>query len=208
MNKLTIVVGSFAVNCLIIWDDPDAACVVDPGGDAHLITDALEKHGLRPAAYLITHGHMDHISALKQVHERYPAPCHMHSADQDWAFTPINSIPTVYPPPQPLPAGSLHQAVEGATVQNGGLNWTVLHTPGHTPGCVCYHEQSRQLLLTGDTLFQGSAGRTDLPGGNPAILRQSLARLATLPEATEIIPGHGPATTLLTEKQFNPFLAR
>ena len=161
LQHKTIPVGSYCVNCSILWQGTDAL-VVDPGQDADLIVSFLSERGLVPQAILFTHGHFDHIGGLPGLLAKYPdLPVYAHPSDG-------------------------------------------LETPGHTPGSVCL--KFGDLLLSGDTLFAGSCGRTDFPGGSMAAMRQSLAALATLPPETTVVPGHGPATTIGTEVATNPFM--
>lgn len=200
-------VGVFGVNCILVWHTPDHAVVIDPGGDAERIMDALAARHLRVGHYLLTHGHIDHISAIDPLTERYPAPVVLHARDAEWAFSERNRIPPYMRVP-PRPKALTTAIHEGAILETGGLTWRVLETPGHTPGGVCYLLEEAQLLISGDTLFAGSIGRTDLPGGDMAALQQSLNRLAVLDPAIQIIPGHGPTTDIATERRRNPFLQR
>lgn len=198
-----IPVGPLGVNCIILWEQPGQAWLIDPGGDAETLFDFMAQRGLQPACILFTHGHCDHIAALDAILEAYPVPVYMADADVRWAFTAINAIPGVYPAPPAHPAGILPPP---ATLTFGGLTARILATPGHTPGCVCAYFQEHHLLITGDTLFAGSIGRTDLPGGNIRTLMTSLRQLIELPDETVVIPGHGPTTTIKEEKIANPYL--
>jgi len=207
MNVHCLVVGPFEVNCWIAWRDPASALVLDPGDDADRIAAYLAEHDLAPCAYLLTHGHVDHISALASLHRRFPAPVALHGSDLEWAFDPGNGMLPFYSPPE-APARVERVLADGQEWTDGGLTYRVLATPGHTPGSVSLHFRDEQALFTGDTLFAGSAGRTDLVGGNAADLRDSLARLSALPPATTIYPGHGPMTRLDHEKRTNDFLQK
>ncbi len=203
----SVVVGPFDVNCLLLQRDAGLAVVVDPGADAPLILEALDRLDLRVSAYLLTHGHMDHISALADLAGRQPAPIYLHARDQAWAFSQANQMPPFYPVPE-RPTIQVTDIAEGQKLPDHALAAHVLHTPGHTPGCCCFHFPDDDVLLSGDTLFQGSAGRTDLPGGDARTLAVSLRRLSALPSRTRIYPGHGPSTTLGEEVQHNVFLRR
>ncbi len=205
MQMESVLVGAFGVNCLLLWEQgDDAAVVVDPGAEPGAILDALRRRGLRVGAYWLTHGHIDHISALPELLAAQPAEVVLHAADATWAFTAVNQ----YPPYLRVPRrpDALRPAEDGALLKGCGLTARVLHTPGHTPGCVCYLFQTAGLLVTGDTLFQGSVGRTDLPGGDWPTLRRSLTRLLRLDDALKVVPGHGPESTLGEERRDNPFL--
>ena len=211
MERLTIQVGGFEVNCSIL-NDNGKAWIVDPGQEAERIIDALAKKGLEPAAVLLTHAHFDHIGAIPGLLKRFPdLPVYVHEKDAPMFGHPLNQLPPEYPN-----TGSLKglrglrglRSVEGLEVE-------IIETPGHTPGGVCYYfpnfrtsqtAKPLNLLLSGDTLFAGSVGRTDLPGGDMATLMDSLRKLTALPDDTLVIPGHGPHTTIADEKRGNPFL--
>jgi hydroxyacylglutathione hydrolase len=205
MPHVVLPVGAFEVNCVLLWGEEATAWVVDPGGNAAAIAAELRRRHLTPALVVLTHGHIDHIAALDELLAAGPLPVHMHLADARWAFTPFNRLPPYLRVPARPP--TLAGTGDGAVLSAGGLTARVLHTPGHSPGSICLHFAADNLLLSGDTLFRGSAGRTDLPGGDGAALARSLKRLAGLPEETRVIPGHGPATTIGAEKRANPFLA-
>ena len=197
METKTLQVGSFEVNCTII-PRGDSAWIVDPGFEGDRIASVLDSLGLKPAAILLTHGHFDHIGAIPELQKKYPdLPVWMHPADMPALTHPLNRMDPFYPAiPMPRDIRDC-RTLEGVTV---------IETPGHTPGGVCYHFPEDGLLLAGDTLFAGSVGRTDFPGGSLPVLRQSLEKLAALPDATRVIPGHGPFTTIGDEKRGNPFL--
>ncbi len=200
-----IVVGAFDVNCLVIQGTGNRALVVDPGADAGRIADFLREHDLTVDGWLLTHGHADHLSALAALARDFPAPVGMHPQDAAWAFTPRNQIVPYYPQPEVPPSG-IRDLNEGTGYQGAGLDITIMETPGHTPGCICLYIPEEATLISGDTLFAGSAGRTDLPGGNPYRLTASLKRLATLPDDCRVYPGHGQSTTIGREKRVNPFM--
>ena len=197
MERLTIQVGGFEVNCSILSEN-GRAWIVDPGQESDRIVDLLAKKGLEPAAILLTHGHFDHIGALPGLLEKFPdLPVYVHEKDMQMIGHPLNQLPPEYP--------SFQKPRNLATLDNlEGLE--ILETPGHTPGGVCYYFPKDKLLLSGDTLFAGSVGRTDLPGGDMATLMDSLKKLTTLPDDTLVIPGHGMHTRIALEKSGNPFL--
>lgn len=201
-----LVVGPFAVNCWLIAGSQHQALVIDPGGDADLILDQLKKRHLTPALYLLTHGHADHLGALEELLAVYPADVFLHAADAAWAFTAANVIHPYYPAAAQKPGRLRSLQMPLAPETAAGLHFEILATPGHTPGGVCYFFPELGRLFTGDTLFAGTVGRTDLPGGNGAVLAQSLKLLARLPGPTQIHPGHGDSSTLSEELRSNPFM--
>jgi glyoxylase-like metal-dependent hydrolase (beta-lactamase superfamily II) len=207
MHVETIVVGEFQVNCYLLWSDSNDVIVVDPGGDADVILDSIAKRKLSVAAYLLTHGHMDHISALADVHDAYPAPVRIHGADLKWAFDTQNQMPPFYGVPR-KPSVMAATFEDGQELTDAGLTYRVILTPGHTPGSVCFHFKAGGLLVTGDTLFAGGVGRTDLPGGNSRMLAASLKKLAAFPDETIIYPGHGPSSSIAAEKETNYYMQR
>lgn len=200
MNIEFLTVGPFAANCAIVWKHPQQALVIDPGSDAADIETALLKYGLTVTAYLLTHGHADHISALAKLHAERPAPIHIHPADLEWCFSSRNTLPPYYAVPQkPEATFSNDWNVED-------FNFQTLETPGHTPGGVSFYFEEAKAAFTGDTLFKGSCGRTDLPGGNGRVLAQSLKKLAALPDDVTVYAGHGEPTTIGQEKKTNFFM--
>ena len=207
MHTHIIVVGTFEVNCTLLYREPDRVWVCDPGGSAEAIAAYLRAQDLRVAGYLLTHGHIDHIGALFDLLEPHPAPVHLHPADAVWAFTAANAIPP-YPTFTTPPATLQTDLTAEFAGLSEGPRLQVIETPGHTPGSVCLWFPDDQVLLSGDTLFADSVGRTDLPGGDGRRLTQSLEALRGLPPELRVIPGHGPETTIARECRVNPFLSR
>ncbi|MBQ7252349.1 MAG: MBL fold metallo-hydrolase [Kiritimatiellae bacterium] len=205
---LTRPVGAYETNCHLVWREGAGECVlVDPGADAGELLGILDARKLVPAAYLLTHGHGDHVCAVAELAARHPAPVYLAKEDARWAFTALNKLPG-YPPPAAPPPSSplLAPPSEGTPLSLAGMDFDVLRTPGHTPGGVVWRLAEAGVLFTGDTLFAGSAGRTDLPGGDWETLLESLGRLAWLDGDATVYPGHGPSTTLAEERAHNPFL--
>ena len=203
----TLPVGPLQCNCSILGDETSReAIVVDPGDDIPRILALLAKHRLTVKQIVITHAHIDHIAGahrLKQItgapilyNQNDLAQVKMMDVQATWLGIPT---PTVSNPDDTLDDGKL--------ITITGLSGNILHTPGHTEGSVCLYLPDHTLLLAGDTLFAGSVGRTDLPGGNTAKLLRSIhQRLLTLPDEVTVIPGHGPRTTIGSERLENPFL--
>ena len=207
MIRETFPVGPLACNCTILGDERTReAVVVDPGDDVPRILARLAHHGLTLRQILITHAHIDHIAGAQMLKQATGAPILYNHHDlamvaimdeqADWLGV---STPDVLPPD--------HDLAHGMTVGVAGIAAQVLHTPGHTPGSVCLHLPEHALLFAGDTLFAGTVGRTDLPGGDGRQLIASIhEHLLTLPGMTEVIPGHGRRTTVAVERETNPYL--
>ena len=205
MEKHTLQVGSFEVNCSILAVN-GRAWIVDPGAEPDRILQKLEELGLEAAGILLTHGHFDHIGAIPALQRAVPnLAVHVNPEDVRMLTHPLNQFPPDYPSiRQPANIHAPEDACSALATE--GITLRVLPTPGHTPGGVCYHFPSDGLLFSGDTLFAGSVGRTDLPGGDMGILMDSLHSLVALPDATLVVPGHGPTTEIGREKANNPFL--
>ncbi|GAB6158941.1 MBL fold metallo-hydrolase [Desulfotomaculum varum] len=201
----TIVVGNLEANCYIIGcPKTRRAAVVDPGEEAERILDKLAKGGWQPVAVVLTHGHADHIGAVGEINKATGAPVLIHSQDGAMLTDPARNLSAWLGTQLSFkPADRL--LADGDTIEVGTITLSVIHTPGHTPGGICL--KAGQDLFTGDTLFAGSIGRSDFPGGSHSTLIKSIqSKLLTLPEDTRIYPGHGPASTIGAEKRHNPFL--
>ncbi len=200
-------VGPLHCNCTILGDElTHEAIVVDPGDNIPEILSRLEKHGLTLRQIVITHAHIDHIGGAAQLKKATGAPVFLNQ--KDLGLLNIMEIQAGWlgvPTPEVAPPDA--SADDGADIGLSSLPAEVLHTPGHTPGSICLFFPKQHLLLAGDTLFAGSIGRTDLPGGDGRqILRSLRDRLLVLPDATRVVPGHGAETTIGEERQSNPFL--
>jgi len=206
MNIEAIPTGAFEEICYLVWNTEKQALVFDPGHDADLILQTLENLELHVVAYVCTHGHADHINALAEVHRQHPAPVAMHSNDLAWAFESINQIAPYYPIPKRPDVTEYLQLETTADWNFAGLHFQCIHTPGHTPGSCCLLFPESKILITGDTLFKGSCGRTDLPGGDARQLKESLNILQQLPGETRVYPGHGPDSSIGLECQTNSFM--
>jgi hydroxyacylglutathione hydrolase len=207
MKIETVTVGAYEVNCYVVWDEGLNALVIDPGANPERIEEVIKANGLSVSAYLITHGHADHIGALPALHAARPAPVAISAEDAQWAFLPFNQLLPHYPALESPPAVS-RKLADGQKWTDGDLRYEVIATPGHSPGCVCLYFPENQVLFAGDTLFQGSVGRTDIPGGDPRALSTSLKKLKKLPDDTRVFPGHGPETSIGIEKETNYFMRR
>ncbi len=197
----------FQSNCILVFvpGQPDVI-IVDPGGEAKTITRTIEEHKLTPRAILLTHGHVDHVSGATPLKKRFDVPVYLHPEDKPMAQQIPNQCRLFGIPLEKAPEVD-HPLAEGQTLTFGEISLEVLHTPGHSPGSVCFLVQGEpQVLLSGDLLFAGSIGRTDLPGGNGSVMQRSLDRVSKLAPGIRVIPGHGPETTIGREKRGNPFL--
>jgi hydroxyacylglutathione hydrolase len=228
--------GAFAANCYVVASAPGQECVIiDPGQDAERgISELLAEHRLRPAAVLLTHGHIDHMWSVAPVCGATGIPAYIHPGDRALLSDPAKGMPLGVG--QQLFGGleftepdDVKELADGMTLNLVGLEITVNHAPGHTEGSVTFRmplegpsvqapitaqgkskmEAGVDVLFSGDLLFAGSIGRTDLPGGDYGTIMRSLQRVClTLPDQTVVLSGHGPQTTIGSERRSNPFLAR
>ncbi|HVP58857.1 MAG TPA: MBL fold metallo-hydrolase [bacterium] len=198
-----LVVGPIQGNCYLVkCNRAGDGVVIDPGDEAETISREIRRLGLHPEAILLTHGHIDHANAACDLRKSFRSRvvCHkldaglVRARDEEPFFGIVHK-----------PCSVDQEVADGDVLTVGGREFKVLHTPGHTPGSVCYLMDN--LLFSGDTLFQGSIGRTDLAGGSEEAMRSSLLeRLAKLDDRMVVYPGHGPSTTIGDEKRYNPFL--
>jgi hydroxyacylglutathione hydrolase len=207
MELLCIVVGPFEVNCYLYWDPGSGdGVIIDPGFDAQRIEAAVDNAGFVPRAVLLTHGHGDHIAAVEDIKNRFEIPVYVGNGEQELLANPSANVsaflgvPIVAPEPD-------HLVEDEQVIRIGSLTLRVLMTPGHTVAGVCYLDEAEGRLFCGDTLFAGGIGRTDLPGGSLRTLLESIrTKILRLPDQVICYPGHGPHTTVGTERVSNPFL--
>ena len=189
-----LALGLYQTNTYIIHEEASkTCCIIDPGYEPNTILSQLDRLGLEAEAILLTHGHFDHVGAVKQI--AADTGCAVYICAEDLSMPPM------------MTAGPLYYTdtySEGSALHLAGLDISVIHTPGHTPGSVCL--LCGDAMFSGDTLFEGSCGRTDLPGGSWNTIEKSLARLAKLQENYTVFPGHGGSTTLAYEKRYNPYM--
>ncbi len=207
MIRETFPVGPLQCNCTILGNEQThEAIVVDPGDEIPRILALLARHSLTVKQILITHAHIDHIAGAQQLKQITGAPILYNQLDLPLvAMMDIQATWLGIATPQVLPPDD--DLTHGKSAGIAGVAVEVLHTPGHTPGSICLHLPTHTLLLAGDTLFAGTVGRTDLPGGNAGTLIRSIReRLLSLPDTTLVIPGHGYRTTIAAERDSNPFL--
>jgi len=197
-------VGMIDENAVILADEETKeAVIIDPGAEPDKLDKALE--GLKLKAVINTHGHIDHVGQVGYIKQKYDVPFYLNSKD---VYLTNNELfpgfaKAIGATPCPKPDFDLK---EGDVIKVGNLELNIIETPGHTPGSVCIYEPNHKVLVAGDTLFRGSVGRTDLPGGDEKTLLKSLQKLMSLPEDTRVICGHYQDTTIGYEKQNNPYI--
>ena len=205
MKYEILIVGSLETNCYLVYCQDSLECaIVDPGADADRIFLMISRKNLKPELILNTHGHIDHIGANKDVKEKFNIPLYLHSADSPMLENVQQSEMAIFlgamdsPPPDNL-------LNDGDKIKIGKSFLQVIHTPGHSPGSVSFLGDG--FLISGDTLFFGGVGRTDLPGGSWKDMESSIKnKILTMPDEMVVLPGHGPSTTVGQEKRANPFI--
>ena len=201
MQVKPLTVGPLQENCYLVWQASGNGLIIDPGDDAQQIKDAINQNAIEPQAILLTHGHVDHIRAIPEVAATYNLEVFLPREDHTLYLSPKNEVLPFVTAAQNLPEPVT------SPIQIPDLDYQVLATPGHTKGGCSFYFKTEGVVFTGDTLFRGSIGRTDLPGADHATLLESIRqKLLTLPPDTTVYPGHGPSTTIATERSSNPLL--
>ncbi|WP_037325500.1 MBL fold metallo-hydrolase [Anaerovibrio sp. RM50] len=197
-------VGPVAANCYILKDNnSNAGVVIDPGGNPEKILSAIKEMGVEVKFIALTHGHFDHIGGLKDVKKALDVPVLIHEYDGDMLIDAKRNLSAFVGAPGEMEAADV-LLKDGDNISFGDCSLRVISTPGHTLGSVCFYGGGA--LFSGDTLFAGSVGRTDFPGGSTEEILNSIRnRLAKVPSATKVFPGHGPASTMEIERETNPF---
>lgn len=200
--------GSLQTNCYLVINENNSCLIIDPGSEAEKLINILKTEKLKPQAILITHAHSDHIGAVENVRNEYNIPVYVHENEAKWLLEPSLNGSQFYMEDgliRTKPADAYFVNDEEKVV--GDFTFYVYETPGHSPGGVSFYFKEEQFVITGDALFAGSIGRSDFPGGNHTQLLESIhSKLLTLPEETQVLPGHGPVTTIGNEMNGNPYL--
>jgi hydroxyacylglutathione hydrolase len=202
-----IPVGPLQCNCSVVGDEGTReAMVIDPGDEINEIMALVQKHGLAVKKIVITHAHIDHVGGAMKLRQLTGAPILLNQ--NDYALLKMLDVQAAWVGMATPGKVEIDQPLaDGDKVRAGSLEASVLYTPGHTEGSVCLYFPTQQKLIAGDTLFAGSIGRTDLPGGSFEKIMSSLhQRVLALPDETLVVPGHGPLTTIGDERESNPFL--
>ena len=207
MIHKVLAVGPLQCNCSIVGDENTReAMVIDPGDDIAEILQIVQQHGLHVTQIVITHAHIDHVGGAMKLKQLTGAPILLN--ENDAALLKMLDVQAKWIGMAPVGKVDIDQPIADAdTVRTGNISATVMHTPGHTEGSVCLYFPAENMLIAGDTLFAGSIGRTDLPGGSfDKIMRSLKQRVLALPDETTVVPGHGPITLIGEERETNPFL--
>ena len=208
VKKFTVTL--FQQNCrLLICDETREAVLIDPGGDTNVIIPGIEKEKVTLKGIWLTHSHIDHCGGVAAIKRKFPVEVWAHPAEKMFRshVVEICAMYGVEPGDMDACPEPEHEIIGGETLRFGKQAFTVLFTPGHAPGHVVFYCDAEKLLIAGDTLFAGSIGRTDIPGGDHGVLMESIRQqILTLPPETRVLPGHGPDTTVGIERESNPFL--
>ena len=204
MNIIKLTLGELAANCFIVEAPDKTAVVIDPGAEAEVIIEELESRGLTLGKILLTHGHFDHIGAAAELKERYHAPVYITAVDEELLDDKVKSVAYILPEVPFRPVEADVRIKEGDIITQGSMEISVIETPGHTAGSVCFIIED--CMFTGDTLFHRTIGRTDHFSGDTPTEIQSVKRLAALDKNYKLYCGHGSDTDLETERKTNPFI--
>lgn len=203
-----LALGPIETNGYILESETKEAVIFDPGDEGEKIIRFIRERRLKPLAILLTHAHFDHIGAVDVVRDHFRVPVYLHQKEADWLWDPDKNASSGFPLIAPVKTRPADHLLAGEAPLNlGPFAFQVLETPGHSPGSVSYYLKEAGAVFSGDALFYGSIGRTDLYGGDQALLLESIrTKLFALPDDTVVLPGHGLTTTIRHEKATNPFL--
>jgi len=210
MNIHTFVFNPVQENTYIVWDETNQCAIIDAGcysqKEFEKLDGFIKSKNLNPVKLINTHGHFDHIFGIEQCRKAYNLKWEAHFGDNSWVEGVQAKAALFGIPVQPIDLPDI-ELNDGDEVHFGNSTLKVIHVPGHSPGSICFYEEQSKILITGDVLFNGSIGRTDLPGGDYETLISGIkTKLLVLPDDVDVFPGHGPATTIGDEKARNPFL--
>jgi len=207
MNWIRIPLGPLQTNAYILINEQNECLIFDPGSEGEKLVTKIEELKLKPLAILLTHAHFDHIGAVDIVREHFQVPVYIHENEKEWLKDPALNGSQFFMS-QMITAKEADEIIKNEmSLTIGSFQFEVYETPGHSPGSISFYCEKAGAVFSGDALFKGSIGRTDLPGGNHQELLQSVhAKLLTLPEDTVVLSGHGPETTIIEEMETNPFL--
>lgn len=210
MNVKKLTLSPLGTNCYIVDAGSGEAVVIDPADSGEEILAAAENAGLAIKKILLTHGHFDHTGAAQYIKEKTGSPIYIHKADEELLSDSVKSLSFFCPGKPFIPCEADVLFDDGDTITQGSITFTVMHTPGHTAGSVCFlctDENGQHIMFSGDTLFKDSIGRSDVYSSDPGVMMQSLEKIKELNDDHIVYPGHGDSTTLNVEKRFNPFIA-
>ncbi len=207
MKWYQLPLGALQTNCYVVANEHDSCLIFDPGGEPEKLIEFVENKNLHPVGIVLTHAHFDHIGAVDGVREHYSIPVHVHEKEASWLDNPALNGSSFFLAGE-ITAGQADVLISGPKqMELEGFSFEVMETPGHSPGSITCYFKDGGFAVVGDTLFQGSIGRTDLPGGNHSELIENIhGKLLVLPEEAMVLPGHGPVTTIGREMISNPFL--
>lgn len=208
MKWTQIPLGLVQANCYLLENEYNEAVIIDPGGEGERLISLVENKSLNPKAILLTHAHFDHIAAVDVLRREWSIPVYLHHAEQEWLADPAKNASATLPEVYETIISPADEIIEEEGILKvDSFSFEVIETPGHSPGSVSFYNQRESVVFSGDALFSGSIGRTDLYGGNHEQLMSSIAeKLLVLPDDVVVASGHGPETTIVREKQTNPFL--
>ncbi|MDM5338934.1 MBL fold metallo-hydrolase [Fictibacillus enclensis] len=207
MSWERLTVGPVQENTYVLWNKKKEGIIFDPGSEGKKIISLIEKRGVKPLAILLTHAHFDHIGAVDEVREKWGIPVYIHKKEEDW-LGDTSKNGSAHFMQRIVAKDADHLITEEGELKIGSFTFKVFETPGHSPGSVSYYAEEEEVVFSGDALFSGSIGRTDLYGGNHELLLKSIHdKLLHLPEETLVLSGHGPETSIGAEMDSNPFLS-
>lgn len=208
MKWKQVPLGPLQTNCYLVYAEDQSCLIVDPGDNPKKLIKMIDQLELKPEAILLTHAHFDHIGAVDSIRDKYAIQVYIHDKEKDWLTDPALNGSKHFMMQDSITARAAdHLIKDEGEMSIGKFAFELFETPGHSPGSISINFPKDNFVIAGDALFNGSIGRTDLPGGNHNQLIRSIHdRLLVLPEETEVLPGHGPTTTIGHEMDSNPFL--